>query len=407
MRLFMAIALLACACAHVPAQQRPTPAQIKAAERQRLFELPATILYKEGRELMTRRDWEGAEARLETFLAKQPNHPGALFDSAWVEEQLGDAPAAAELYTRALAADPGHVGAAVNLSRLLAGAPDHAEAVLRAALLKQPADPRLLNALAAILRGRRQLEDAAAVVRQVLQRHPRDADAYRNLAAIEGDQGHVRLAEAAFDHARKLDPKDARIPNSLGLLALQREDVAAARAFFEEAAQLDPDFAPAFINLGALATRYRDYAAAEQAFARALQLDPARWESHLGRAWALEGLRRPGEARAEYEKVLAIAPRQDDALYGRATALKSEGDLPAALSGFKEYLGLPKASRLKEAQNQLASIDLRLRNAPPAVARTAAKAAGASLDLSKLPQGADPGSSPEDLPPEDAPSVVR
>src|SRR5205814_175068 len=221
-----------------------------------------------------------------------------------------------------------------------------------------------------------------------------------------------------------------------------------------------------------------------------VQLDPARWESRLGRAWALEGLRRPGEARAEYEKVLAIAPRQDDALYGRATALKSEGDLPAALSGFKEYLGLPKASRLKEAQNQLASIDLRLRNAPPAVARTAAKAAGASLrseyekvlaiaprqddalygratalksegdlpaalsgfkeylglpkasrlkeaqnqlasidlrlrnappavartaakaagaslDLAKLPQGADPGSSPEDLPPEDAPSVVR
>ena len=175
----------------------------------------------------------------------------------------------------------------------------------------------------------------------------------------------------------------------------------------EEAAQLDPDFAPAFINLGALATRYRDYAAAEQAFARALQLDPARWESHLGRAWALEGLRRPGEARAEYEKVLAIAPRQDDALYGRATALKSEGDLPAALSGFKEYLGLPKASRLKEAQSQLASIDLRLRNAPPAVARTAAKAAGASLDLSKLPQGADPGPSAEELPPEDAPSVVR
>jgi tetratricopeptide (TPR) repeat protein len=407
MRKLMAIALVACACAHAPAQQRPTAAQIKAAERQRLFELPATLLYKEGRELMAQRDWEAAQARLETFLAKQPNHPGALFDAAWVEEQLGDAHAASDLYTRALAANPGHVGAAVNLARLLAGSPDRAEAVLRAVLQRQPADPRLLNALAVALRARRQLDDAAAVVRKVLERHPRDADAYCSLAAIEADQGHLRLAEAALDHARRLDPKDARVPNSLGVLALQREDVAAARAFFEEAAQLDPDFAPAFINLGALAARYRDYAASEQAFAKAVQLDPTRWESHLARAWALEGLRRPREARVEYEKVLALAPHQDDALYGKALALKAEGDLPAALSGFKQYLGLPKASRVKEAQTQLAAIDLRLRNAPPAAARSAAKGAAGALDLSKLPQGADPGSPTEELPAEDPPSVVR
>src|SRR5205085_1643753 len=83
-------------------------------------------------------------------------------------------------------------------------------------------------------------------------------------------------------------------------------------------------------------------------------LDPARWQSHLGRAWALEGLRRPRDARAEYEKVLAIEPRQEDALYGRALALKTEGELSAALLAFKEYVGLPKASRLKEAQSLLA-----------------------------------------------------
>jgi len=407
MRRLLAIAILGSACAHAPGQQRPTAAQIKAAERQRLFELPATIVYKEGRELMAGHDWEGAQARFEAFLAKQPDHPGALFDAAWVEEQLGDAHAAAELYTRALAADPGRVAAAVNLARLFSDAPERAEAVLRTALQKQPADFRLLNALAAVLRARRQLDDAAAIVRQVLERHPRDTDAYRNLAAIEADRGRVRLAEAALEQARKLDPKDAGVPNSLGLLALQREDVATARAFFEEAAQVDPGFAPAFVNLGALAARYRDYPAAEQAFSRAVQLDPARWQSHLGRAWALEGLRRPRDARAEYEKVLAIEPRQEDALYGRALALKTEGELSAALLAFKEYVGLPKASRLKEAQSQLAAIDLRLRTSPAAVARSAAKSAAAGLDLSKLPQGTDPGPSAEELPADDPPSVVR
>ena len=105
--------------------------------------------------------------------------------------------------------------------------------------------------------------------------------------------------------------------------------------------------------------------------------------------------------------MLAIAPRQEDALYGTALALKAEGDLAASLSAFKEYVGLPKASRVKEAQNQLAAIDLRLRNAPPAVAHTAAKSATSGLDLSKLPQGADPGPSAEQLPAEDPLSVVR
>jgi tetratricopeptide (TPR) repeat protein len=87
-----------------------------------------------------------------------------------------------------------------------------------------------------------------------------------------------------------------------------------------------------------------------------------RWETHLARGWALEGLRKPREARAEYEKVLAFDPQQDDALYGKALALKAEGDLEGALRAFKAYTALPNAAHLKEAQNQLAAIDLRLKS---------------------------------------------
>ena len=363
-KLIAALLLLSVACAHAPPR---SPALDAAAERRRLLELPPAILHKEARELMARGDWEAARLRLELYLAQAPDNAAAHFDAGWVAERLLDPKSAADLYSRALARDPAHVGAALNLARLQRNSPEEAEAVLRSALQRTPGEPRLLNALAEVLRSQHQLDQAEAAIRGVLERHPRDASAYRTLAAIEAGRGRVRLAESALNNARKLDPKDAGILNSLGLLAMRRDDLAAARGYFEEATRLDAACAAAWANLGALALRYRDYAAAEQAYLRATQVDPTRWEIHLARAWALEGLRKPREARAEYEKVLALDPHQDDALYGKALALKAEGDLEGALRAFKEYTALPKAGFLKEAQNQLAAIDLRLKSTAEAV----------------------------------------
>ena len=406
MRCLFAILIASCACAHEP-HARSTGAQAAAAERQRLFELPAAILHLQARELMAQGQWEPARARLEAYLAKEPADAAALFDAGWVEEQLGDAGAAAGSYAKALANDGGHCGAALNLARLLQGTPAKAEDVLRSALRQRPDDPRLLNALAAAQRAQSKLEEAASSVRRVLERHPKDAEAYRNLAAIEGDRGHLRLAESALNNARKLDPRDAGVVSSLGLLALRRGDVVASRELFEEATRIDAGFAPAWLNLGALALRYRDYAAAEQAYGRAIQIDGARWESRLARGWALEGLGKPREARAEYEKVLAVEPRQDDALFGKAVALRAEGDLASALAAFKQYLSLPRPARLKEAQGHLAAIDLRLKHSPPPVAKMTPKDAAAGLDLSTLPQGSKERPSAEQLPAVGAPSAVR
>src|SRR5205823_3450700 len=72
-----------------------------------------------------------------------------------------------------------------------------------------------------------------------------------------------------------------------------------------------------------------------------------------------------------------------------------------ALQAFKEYAANSKATHVKEAQNQIAAIDLRLKNPPakPSAARPAS--AAAALDLSKLPQGTDTGPSTEKLPVEE------
>jgi tetratricopeptide (TPR) repeat protein len=398
----MVRAAIAIACAHAP-ERRPAP-PAAPAQRRNLLELPPAILHQEARELMLQKRWDAAQERLEAFLDKEPANAVALFEGGWLAEQRADPGAAADLYRRALAADPGQVGAALNLARLLREKPLQAEKVLRAALAHAPGDPDLLDALAGVLRTEKKLDEAEAMVRKVLERHPRDAGAFRTLAAVESDRGRVRLAESALNSARKLDPEDAGILNSLGLLALRRDDPAAARADFEEAVRLDPSYAPAWSNIGALALRYRDYAAAEQACARALEADPSRWQTRLTRAWALEGLRKPAEARAEYERVLAVDPAQDDALYGRALALKAEGDLQGASAAFRRYMALSQPAHPREARMQLAAIDLRLQD-PPAASATPGNAA-ANLDLSTLPQGAEPPSAEEGRE-GDQPAVVR
>ena len=403
MRKLALLTLVACACAHAPPPQAVAQPAVKPSPL-RLLDLPPALLYKESRELMAKGDWEAARERVDAYLKREPKSAPALFDAGFIAEKRGDAKAARDFYGRALENDPGQPSAALNLSRLyqLDDQTAEAERVLKAALGKREGDPRLLNALASVLRSEKKLDQAEAAARAVLVRHPRDAGAYRNLAAVEADRGQVRLAESALNNARKLDDKNAGILNSLGLLAIKRDDVAAARALFEQAAQLDPDYAPAFANLGAVALSYRDYPAAEQAYGKAVQLDGSRWDTHLAHGWALEGLRKARDARAEYEKVLALRPGQEDALYGKALALKAEGDLPGALQAFQEYAGNSKATHLKEAQSQIAAIDLRLKN-PPAVAKAgAARGAGPSqMDLSKLPQGTDTGPSGEKLPSEE------
>ncbi len=407
MRKLALLVSLACACAHAPPPTAVAQPAVKPAPP-RLLDLPPALLYKESRELMAQGNWEGARERLEAYLQRQPRSAPALFDAGFIAEKRGDAKAAQDFYRRALEDDPGQAGAALNLARLdqLDDQLADAERVLKAALGKTglaSGDPRLLDALASVLRAEKKLDESEAATRAVLVRHPRDAGAYRNLAAVEADRGHVRLAESALNNARKLDDRDAGILNSLGLLAIKRDDLAAARALFEQAAQLDPAFAPAFANLGALALSYRDYPAAERAYGKAVQLDGSRWDTRLAHAWALEGLRRSKDARAEYEKVLALRPGQEDALYGKALALKAESDLPGAMQAFKEYAAHAKATHLKEAQSQIAAIEVRLKN-PPAVAKAApGRAAGsAEVDLSKLPQGADTGPSGETLPAEES-----
>jgi Tfp pilus assembly protein PilF len=399
MRKLIVIIAALLACAHAE-PVKPPPAPVAAAKP---VELTPAEEFALAQKAMQQKQWDEAQQHLDKALAKEPKNTKALFAAGWVAEQLHDQAAAKAGYAKVLELEPAN-GAALN-NLVLLEPPDEAEKLIRTALASKRDDPALLNALASVQRDQKKLDAAEETVQRVLSRHPQDADAYRNLAAVESDRGHVRLAESALKSARKLDAKDPGISNSLGLLAMRRDDVTAARADFEEAVKLDPSFGAAWANLGALALRYRDYPAAESAYTKALALDGGKWETHLAHGWALSGLKKPKEARAEYEQVLALQPAQEDALYGRAVALRAEGDLSNAMQAFKDYAASGKGAHLKEAQAQIAQIDLRLKN-PPAQLKPAAKPAQPS-DLTALPQGTDAPAPASDLPTEETPAPAE
>ena len=405
-------------CARAPVVKPATAATVAARAPAKAAERPAAELFADAQTELKARDLDGAKADLTQYVAQRPTDPVALFQLGWVLEQQGQTAAAKATYRRALAARTkgnaagqsaaagqeaaAATGAALNLARLEDRAGQTADGVfvLRGRLAEQDGDARLGVALAELLRRENKLDDAEGAVRKVLARHSRNADALRVVALIEADRGRPGVAEWALTQVREIDPTDPGVPNNLGVLALRRGDASAARARFEEAVKLDANFALGWANLGAVALSYRDYAAAADAYLKATQLGGASWNTHLAYGWALEGAKKPREARAEYEMTLQAKPGQEDALFGRAVALKAEGDLPGAMAAFQLVAASSNPQRSKEAQGQIAAIDLRLKN-PPQAARPAPDAAkaeakhesNAGSDLSSLPipTGAEAG----------------
>lgn len=112
-----------------------------------------------------------------------------------------DADAAMAAYGRALALDPAHPDAHLNLGRLLheRGRIEEAEGHYRAALAARPDEPTAAYNLGTALQDHGRLEEAAAAYETALAADPRFADAHFNLAGVYERLGR---RQAAFRHLR-------------------------------------------------------------------------------------------------------------------------------------------------------------------------------------------------------------
>jgi tetratricopeptide (TPR) repeat protein len=122
-----------------------------------------------------------------------------LYEMGYAAEEAGDSKGAMAEYRRAIARDPQHTDAQVNLGRLLheAGRPEEAVARYRAALAVRANDPIAAFNLGVALEDLGRKPEAIAAYRQAIAAEPDNADAHYNIALLYDQTGET---QSAFRH---------------------------------------------------------------------------------------------------------------------------------------------------------------------------------------------------------------
>jgi tetratricopeptide (TPR) repeat protein len=121
-------------------------------------------------------------------------------------EAAGEDRSARDAYARAIALDPEHVAARINLGRMLheAGLLERAERIYRDGIERGAADPLLLFNFATLLEDLGRREEAIEAYRSALREDPQFADCHYNLALACEAAGDPRGAIRHMGEYRKL-----------------------------------------------------------------------------------------------------------------------------------------------------------------------------------------------------------
>jgi adenylate cyclase len=150
----------------------------------------------------------------------------------------------------------------------------------------------------------------------------------------------VPPARAAVTKALELDDSLGEAHASLGLLDTLDLRLERAITHFERAVQLKPNYATAhhWLGLGHLSLGHFDQAIAEEK--RATELDPLSVIINADFAWTYACAHRLDEAEAQARKTLEIDPRFFLAHYYLGGVRQAKGQLPEAISEFRQAFDL-------------------------------------------------------------------
>lgn len=249
---------------------------------------PVEAALNQGRQALTRRDFDAADAHFKRAAALAPASPLPLLDLAESARIRGLAEPSKAWLDKALAVAPRDVGVLRALARWHYASGQHAEAESR--------------------------------WKAALQIDRSDTGVIVDLADFEFNvRGDVDAAAKLYDQALELNPSLPGARYALGMMELRRNQLEPALRHLQEAARLSPGNALPWVGIAQVHRQRGDREKALEAFASALKAQPAYYPARLERGQLLLA-RDPAKALADFEEALRTQPRSAEARVGAGMA---------------------------------------------------------------------------------------
>jgi len=278
---------------------------------------------KRGQALVSQKDYARALLEFRNAANAMPKDAEPYYQMGLAYIETGDGPSALRAFQRAVALNPKHAGAQLNMAKFMTASRDEnmvQEAVnrLHSVFGDSPENPEAINTLAIAEWELGKPEAASRRLEEALQKFPTNLQssvtlARMKLAAKDPDGAEAVLRKAAADA-----PQSSLVELALGELYVSLRQQAKAETEFKKAVQLDPKNGAALRNLGALQYEAKRMDEAEQTFKQLAAL-PEKPYKPL-HAIFLYQIGKRDAALAEFEALVKAAPTDREARTRLVTA---------------------------------------------------------------------------------------
>jgi len=287
-------------------------------------------------------DMVNAEAAYQQALQTDPEQPVALHMLGVIALQQGNADAAVDLISKAIAITPNDTGAHCNLGIAYnaLGRLNDAVNSFQKAIAITPNDADAHNNLGNLFKQQGALDDAATSYGNAIAINPEYAEAHNNLGIVFNLLGKLNDAIASYRQAIAINSGYAEAHNNLGNARIELGQLDDAIASFHTAIAVRADFAEAYSNLGHAFKERGQLQEAEASSRQALAIRPDYAEANSNLGNALQMMDRLDDAVECYNKAIAINPKSADAHYNLGNTFQLLGRQDEAVASFQRALAI-------------------------------------------------------------------
>ena len=184
------------------------------------------------------------------------------------------------------------------------------------------------------------LDDADRLYREILAGAPDHADALGLLGLLQAQRGRYQAAAELLSRAVAADPSNPAALYNLGNVLKELKEFEKAIGCYDQALAAGGDDAGTLNNRACVLFDLGRFDEALAGHERVIALQPARPGAHINRGNALLALSRFDEALSSYRRALTLSPDHPDALFGHAKALTNLLRYEEALASYSRTIAV-------------------------------------------------------------------